>query len=143
MAADPIAAIRLLDGAFTAGIATQDLDALVDATYADDAELLPPHRPSISGRAGIAGYWRGELAGGLRGITSNTTRVETAADMAFAIGQYAARTGPPTAHTRFDKGKYLLVLRCRPDGRWQVVAAMFGSDGPQAQRALPSALRAG
>ena len=125
---DPEGAIRALNEAFVQHFNAGDADGLARAVYAEDARLLPPNHPMITGRAQIAEALRGLFEAGLGGLIVDAYEVEVAAsgDLAYAIGTFSlARPAP-------DRGKFVEVYRRQADGSWRCVADMFSSDQPAA-----------
>src|SRR3954470_14247084 len=60
--------------------------ASVAALYAEDAVVLPPDAPMISGRAAIEEVWRGLMGAGARGINLETLRLAGSGDMLHEVG---------------------------------------------------------
>jgi len=59
---DVVATIEARNRVFEDRFAAEDADG-VAALYTRDALLLPPDGPNVAGRAAIAEYWRGAMAG--------------------------------------------------------------------------------
>ncbi|WP_051390016.1 DUF4440 domain-containing protein [Bradyrhizobium sp. Ec3.3] len=77
--------------------------------FTEDAKVLPPGAPILSGRKAIEEFWRAALE--RSDLTFKTTELEVAGDTAYEIGE---------TDTGQAKAKYLVVwLRC-PDGRWRL-----------------------
>ena len=77
--------------------------------FTEDAKVLPPGAPIVSGRKAIEEFWRAALE--RSDLTFKTTELEVAGDTAYEIGE---------TDTGQAKAKYLVVwLRC-PDGRWRL-----------------------
>lgn len=109
------------------GIRDRKTTTLTESYYAEDAELLVPNRPGITGKAAIARFWQEMFDMGLTKILLNSTHVEVSGDLAHARGQ-SAFTFTSGGEVRQDKGKYLLTYRRQQDGSWRVVAEMYNSD---------------
>lgn len=123
------AAIRRLDAEFMRAAHAKDAGALVAAFYASDAVLMPPNRPSVQGRSSIRAFLQGLIDGGLSSIRLQTTRIESAGDLAYGRGTYALAITPPGGATVQDSGKYVVVYRRKGrGGSWQAVADIFNSD---------------
>ncbi len=121
---DAEGAIRALSDAFVRHFNAADADQLVRAFYTEDARLLPPNHPMISGASQIREALQSFLDAGMSGLTIETYDVEVAdsGDLAYGIGTFAlARPAP-------DRGKFLEVYHKQADGSWRCVADMFGSD---------------
>jgi ketosteroid isomerase-like protein len=77
--------------------------------FTEDAKVLPPGAPIVSGRKAIGEFWRAALE--RSDLAFKTTELEVAGDTAYEIGE---------TDTGQAKAKYLVVwLRC-PDGRWRL-----------------------
>ncbi len=123
---DPERAIRALSDAFVRHFNAGDADQLVQAFYAEDARLLPPNQPMITGRSQIRDVLQGFLEAGLGGLAIDTYEIEIASsgDLAYGIGTFSlARPAP-------DRGKFIEIHRRQADGSWKCVADMFSSDQP-------------
>ena len=112
-------AIRAVDDLFMRTVREKKSAELAETLYAEDAELLPPNRPSIIGRLNIAGFWQEMFARGLSNIVLNTTHIDVSGDLAHARGQYAF-TFQRDGEVSHEKGKYLLTYRRQKDGLWKV-----------------------
>ncbi len=114
-------AIRELSDAFVRHFNAGDAE---QAFYAEDARLLPPNHPTISGRSQIRDALQQFLSAGMGGLTIETFEVEVAGagDLAYGIGTFSlARPAP-------DRGKFVEVYRRQADGSWRCVTDMFSSD---------------
>ena len=121
---DPERAIRALSDAFVRHFNAGDADQLVQAVYSDDARLLPPNHPMVSGRSQISEAFRQFLGAGFGGMTIDTSEIEVASagDLAYAIGTYSLERPAP------DRGKFVEIYRRQSDGSWRCIADMFSSD---------------
>lgn len=117
--------IRAMDDEFVRNLKSGDITRLVDAFYAEDARLLPPNSPMVSGRTAILERWKAAMAAGVSGLTLNTTHIDVSGDLAYGVGNYVMRMGD-----RQDNGKYVVVYRRQSSGNWRAVADMFSSDNP-------------
>jgi uncharacterized protein (TIGR02246 family) len=128
-------ALRDLDAQWSQAAAAKNVDKTV-SYYSDDAIVLPPNEPSITGKAGIRKMWQGFLDS-VASISWKVTRVEVAksGDMAYVSGSYA--TNPKStsgSNASADRGKYLEVWEKQADGTWKCGADMFSSDLPATQQ---------
>jgi uncharacterized protein (TIGR02246 family) len=86
------------------------------AFYAEDAKLLPPDAPIVSGRKGIEEFWRTAAdAMGLMDVTLKSVDLEIAGDIAYEIGEADMKLTSGQA-----KVKYLVVWREGRDGQWRL-----------------------
>ena len=115
--------IRAMDAEFVQNANAGNADALVQAFYADDAQLLPPNAPKISGKVAIAEFWRGIIKAGASDVSLDTTEVSTSGDLAYGVGKYKFKmAGAP------QEGKYVVVYRKQQNGRYKAVVDMFSSN---------------
>ena len=97
-------------------IAAGDVAGFVQQTYTDDATILPPDAPVITGHEGIEQFW--SSAGqqlGLTGVRLETQEVvPLGADAAYEVGLGTLETaqGPMQA-------KYVVIWKRGDDGRWR------------------------
>ena len=118
-AADPAAVREGIDQtnrAAEAAVAAGDVANFVQQTYTQDATILPPAGPVISGHEGITEFWTS--AGQQLGLTSIRLATEEVVplgpDAAYEIGIGTLETaqGPMQA-------KYVVVWQRGNDGRWR------------------------
>ncbi|OKO66835.1 hypothetical protein AC630_41245 [Bradyrhizobium sp. AS23.2] len=84
------------------------------ALYTEDAKVLPPDAPIVSGRKAIEEFWRTHAnALGLIDATLKTIDLEIAGDTAYEIGEADLKLSSGQA-----KVKYLLVWLRSRDGQW-------------------------
>jgi ketosteroid isomerase-like protein len=117
-------ALRAQSEAFVRHFNAGDADQLVQAFYTEDARLLPPNHPTITGRSQICEAFRGFFGMGMGGLTIGDYEIEVAGsgDLAWGTGTFSlARPAP-------DRGKFVEVYRRQADGSWRCVADMFSSD---------------
>ncbi len=135
-----VTALRDLDAQWSKTAGTNDVDATV-AYYSDDASLLPPNAPIITGKQAIRAAWAALLAPGVS-LSWQADKVEAArsSDLGYMTGTYTMSTkvslnkSPVTEH-----GKYVEVWKKQGDGKWKVVADIFNSDAPESAPAAAPA----
>ena len=125
-------AVRDADAEWSKAAAAKDLDKTV-SFYADDALVLPPNEPAVSGKDKIRDLWKGFLDT-MSTISWKADRVEMAksGDMAVVTGTYELTMNDGTK----DRGKYCEVWE-KKNGIWKCGTDMFSSDLP-APSASPS-----
>jgi ketosteroid isomerase-like protein len=128
-------AIRALDQDFVHNFNASNANRLVIAFYAENAQLLLPDRPAISGRANIRDAWQASLDTGLCDLRLETLQVGISADLAYAIGTYRWAVVSAAGERVEDGGKYLAVYRRQADGLWRAVANVFSRAQPTQQPA--------
>ena len=127
---DLASAIRALDDEFTRNAMAKDADGLVDAFYAEDAQVLAPNQPVIAGKAQIRPFIRGLIDAGLTEMTLDPSLISGSGDLAYSVGKYRMTLHPAGADRIEDKGKYVVVYRRQADGSWRAVADIFNTNLP-------------
>ncbi|MFS8084798.1 MAG: YybH family protein [Acidobacteriota bacterium] len=101
----------------------------VAAQYAEDALLLPPGAPGVSGRAAIQAFFTKDIAdskaAGVVFVINARTDVGVAGNMGWESGTYKVTVKGAVVET----GKFLSVSRKR-DGKWHYVRDTWNSDTP-------------
>jgi ketosteroid isomerase-like protein len=105
-----------------------DFAALTRAYYADDAIVLPPNAPAVTGHAAIEAMFK--TFPPITAFELQTEEVEGTADLAYVRGRYTMTMSPPGVPAIADTGKFLEIWRKQSDGTWKSVRDMFSSDVP-------------
>jgi uncharacterized protein (TIGR02246 family) len=123
--------IRELEDKARKAVEAKDLDRYV-SFYADDAVLLWPGAPMVTGRAAIREFMRVFLSMPDFSLSFETTQVEVSltGDFAYTCGTNKVTLVGPSGRKMKDRGKYLTVYRKQSDGTWKVAADMGNSDLP-------------
>ena len=110
----------------------------VAAQYAEDALLLPPGAPGVSGRAAILAFFTKDIAGsqaaGVVFVINPKTDVGVSGDMGWESGTYKVTIKGAVVET----GKFLSVSR-KKDGKWLYIRDTWNADAPPAPAAPPAA----
>lgn len=125
------ATLRRLDDEWSRSVASRDVEKVI-AYYADDAVVMPPNIPTLTGKDAIRNLWRSMLESPLFSGGWKATKVEVAqsGDLAYLSGNYEFKEQDAGGNAITDKGKYLVVWKKQSDGNWKCVANMFNSDLP-------------
>lgn len=123
-------AVRDTDAQWAKTAGTHDVDGTV-AYYTDDAVLLPPNGPKVTGKQAIRAAWV-TLAAPDVVLTWSPAKVDVSqsGDLAYIVGTYEDSFKDPKGKPVTDRGKTLEVFRKQVDGSWKVVADMYSSDLP-------------
>lgn len=113
--------------AFEAALRSGDSVAAADV-YADDATLVAPAAAVVRGREAIERFWRTGVETGIEEVEHVVLDLHRKGDVAFEVGEYALRVAPESGAIVVDRGRYLIVHRVEPDGRWRRAAEMFSPD---------------
>ena len=101
--------------------------AALAALYTEDAALLPPNLPSISGRAGIRTAFDSFPAIG--DAKFRTIDMAGSGDMAVVQGAYTMNVMLPGATAAVaDTGKFIELWRKQADGSWLISWDIWNSD---------------
>jgi ketosteroid isomerase-like protein len=93
----------------------------IAACYTDDAQLLPPGSPPVTGRAAIGPFWEGAATAlGLKGATLTTRELEVHGDTANEVGDAVLKTGKGDARV-----KYMVTWKRGSDGIWKMHRDMW------------------
>lgn len=107
---------------------TPDLDAYTRTYYSQDAVVLPPNAPVISGEAAIASFLKSFPP--ITNFEFTLVHIEGTADMAWVQGAYNMTMTPEGSSPINDTGKYIEIWKKQADGGWKVVRDIFNSDLP-------------
>jgi uncharacterized protein (TIGR02246 family) len=102
--------------------------------YTENASVLYPNQPAISGRSAISDYFKvffGEFPTNEFELVSS--EIVVTGSWAFDRGTYRWKGTPRIGPAVEDNGKYLVVLLRGDDGKWRVARDMDNSDRPATQ----------
>jgi uncharacterized protein (TIGR02246 family) len=116
---DEVAAIN---AGFGEAFATQDAERLA-AFYADDARLLFPGQPIISGRAAVDAALDEMVAAGPASARFVSDEVIAAGSLVIDIGRIVSPN---------SQSKYVVVYQRQADGSLKLIVDAPSSDGPRA-----------
>jgi len=125
------AALRKLDDEWSKAAGSRDVEKTI-SYYSDDAIVMPPNIPTLTGKEAIRGLWKSMLGSPDFSGGWKVTKVEVArsGDLAYVSGSYEFNEKDDNGKPITDKGKYLEVWKKQTDGGWKCVADMFNSDMP-------------
>ncbi|HEY2963699.1 MAG TPA: DUF4440 domain-containing protein [Pyrinomonadaceae bacterium] len=125
------ATLKNLDAEWSKAAGAKDVDKTV-SYYSDDALVMPPNSPVLTGKEPIRAIWKGMLSapGFAGGWKSTKVEVAHSSDLGYVTGSYEMTENGPGGKPMTDKGKFLEVWKKQADGSWKCVADMFSSDLP-------------
>ena len=130
-------AIRDLDAKWSQASVAKDVEATV-AVYSNDAEVLPPDAPLITGKAGIRAMWSDLIRTSDRvSWTAVTVEVASSGDVGYVVGTYELDSKDAQGKPTVEIGKMVEVFRKQPDGSWKACVDMFSPDAPPAPAPAP------
>ena len=122
------AEVEQVSATFSRNANAKDADALVRDFYTNDAVLLPPGSPAISGSTAIRDFWKGLLDAGAADVALKTASVDASGDLVYEIGAYSFTMPDGTGGRAPMAGKYLVVFKRQPNGTLRSVADMFSGN---------------
>jgi len=102
--------------------------AALAAQFTEEAVMMPPNSPAVTGRAAIAA-WEAANEAGFQ-IALKPDDISITGDSAIVRGRSCVFIPSDEDGTGVDIGKFLEVRRRQPDGRWLVSHDAFNSDLP-------------
>ena len=125
------ATLRKLDDEWSKAAGARDVEKTI-SYYSDDAIVMPPNIPTLTGKEPIRSLWKSMLDSPSFSGGWKVTKVEVAqsGDLAYVNGTYEFNEKDDSGKPITDKGKYLEVWKKQADGSWKCVADMFNSDMP-------------
>ena len=106
----------------------------IAALYTEDAFVLYPNQPAVSGHAAIVDYFKGFFGEFPKNdFELISSEIVVTGPWAFDRGAYRWKGTPRKGPAVADNGKYLVVLKRGDDGKWRVARDMDNSDRPATQ----------
>jgi uncharacterized protein (TIGR02246 family) len=112
---------------FAAALNNKDATAAANC-YTEDATILPPNEPPVSGRANIQKYWEGAIAAGAFDVAVATTSTGSNGDLGYETGRFQMSTRDATGKVTTERGKYIELLKRGKDGRWRSTHGTWNAD---------------
>ena len=124
-------AIKDLEAQWSKTAAAKNLDDTI-SYYADDASMLPPNTPTVTGKQAVRDVWAQLMGDPGFSVSWESSKVEASrsGDFAYDIGTYQLTMNDPQGKKMSDRGKYMAVWKKQADGKWKAVGDMFSSDLP-------------
>jgi uncharacterized protein (TIGR02246 family) len=129
-----VKAIKNIEIQWNQDYVSKDADKLA-AHYAQDAVLMVPEMPAISGKDAIRTSMAQMTADPALALTFQPSKVEVAksGDLAYTQGSYSITvTDSHTKKVVNGHGSYVTVYRKQADGTWKAVSDIATSDAPPA-----------
>ena len=124
---EDVEAIRSVFSAVARYLQAGDLPSWA-SEFAEDAVLMPPNGPSVTGRAAIQAF--GEAMPEIREISFFDVEIEGQGDRAVGWSGISQTLVLEDGTVIKDTGKQLVVMRKETDGKWVPTKVMFNSDLP-------------
>ncbi len=100
--------------------------AAVAALYTEDAVLMPPNAPAVTGPANIQAYF-GSLPP-MGALDLADVEIDGVGDWAFVRGTYSLTMAVEGMEPIADSGTYLEICRKQADGTWLIYRDIYNSD---------------
>src|SRR5713101_9070419 len=127
-----VLALKDTEAGWVKDAATKDVEKWV-AHYTDDASVLLPDTPILTGKDAIRGGLKPMMSDPNFAVTFGATKVDVAksGDLGYTQRTYSMTTSnPKTKAPVTEQGKYLTVYRKQVDGTWKAVEDTFMADAP-------------
>jgi uncharacterized protein (TIGR02246 family) len=122
------AAVAETTATLLAAVNRSDLAAVM-AIWSDDGVMMPPHHPSVHGRADIEEYFDRLFRQYRAEFRFPSTRIEVSGDLAVERVEYHAVITPIDGSVAIrDQGKGVHVYRRLPAGAWKLAMDIWNSD---------------
>jgi uncharacterized protein (TIGR02246 family) len=124
-------AIRELEIEGWKTIEAKDLEGCI-SFFADDALALYSNTPILAGKDAIRENWRATFAQPGFAMSGQPSKIEVSrgGDLAYVQGTYSTTVNDAAGKPKVDKGKYLVIYKKQPDGKWKLVVDTGNSDLP-------------
>lgn len=127
-----VKAIKNLEIQWNQDYVQKDADKLA-AHYTQDAVLMVPGMPALSGRDAIRTSLQQMVADPALSLTFQPTKVDVAksGDLAYTQGSFSiTTTDSATKKVVSGHGSYVTVYRKQADGTWRAISDIATSDAP-------------
>lgn len=89
------------------------------ACYTEDARVLPPDTPVLTGREAARAYWQTMIDLGVTGVSLQTLDLEDLGDRALQRGAATIDMGSEGGQRVRASAKVVVLWRRQPDGAWK------------------------
>lgn len=120
--------IDVLVARYTDAFNRRDAEAFT-SLFAEEAQLMAPHVPTISGREAIRDAMPGFWEFGLRDLELTPLTVRRHGDIVLDSGRWSIRIGSGPDAAR-DEGKDIRVWQRQADGSWKIIFDIWNTDLP-------------
>lgn len=105
--------------------------------FADEATLLPPNNPNLTGKDAIREWASEGFAAPGFAVSWQPTQAEVSrtGDLGYTVGTYEVTVNDAEGNPVTERGKNLVIWKKQRDGSWKVVAGAWNSDQPSSASA--------
>ena len=100
------------------------------AVYTEDAEILPPDSPAMTGKQAAQGLWQSIIDMGVKGISLQTRELEEMGDRAVERGAVTIDIQGEGGQTTQASAKFIVLWKRQADGAWKWHWDCFNFDAP-------------
>ncbi len=125
---EDLAAIDQASESYKQAVLAGDWEAWA-AFYTQDAVIMPPGQPAVSGRDAIKAW--GAAFPAIIEWTPKRVEVDGRGDLAYVRATFSMTVAVEgEAEPVSEQGKYLEIWRKQPDGSWRIAVDIYNSDEP-------------
>jgi len=95
--------------------------------YTEDATILPPGAPRVSGSGPIQRFWQGVMDSGVRAVALQTDDLDVSGELAREIGTATLTIRPEGGGEQTMTAKFVVVWK-RQGGEWRWHTDIWSSD---------------
>ncbi len=114
---------------FEEAIARGDAAACA-AVYTEDAKILPPDSPVLTGKQAAQGLWQSIIDMGVKRVSLQTLELEEMGDGAVERGAATVEIQGEGGQTVQASAKFIVLWRRQADGAWKWHWDCFNFDAP-------------
>ena len=114
---------------FAKALTAKDAEAAANM-YDENASILPPNEPIVSGRANIKAYWQGAIDAGVFDASVKTIDAKSEGDLGYEIGIFTMRSLSEQGDTIVETGKFTEILKRNAAGNWISTYGMWSTNEP-------------
>ena len=112
---------------FAKALVAKDATAAANL-YAENASLLPPNEPMVTGRENIKNYWQGAIDAGLVAASVKTIDASSDGDLGYEVGTFELKFQAEDGSIITDIGKYTEILKRNAQGEWISIYGMWSAN---------------
>ena len=100
------------------------------AVYTDDASIMPPDSPILTGKQAAQGYWQAVMDMGIKSVALQTMDLEDHGDTAIERGAATLDIQAEEGKTIQATAKFVVIWKRQDDGAWKWDVDCFNFDAP-------------
>jgi len=112
---------------FCAALMAKDATAAANL-YDENASLLPPNEPIVTGRENIKKYWQAGIDAGIIKASVKTIDASSDGDLGYEIGTFELQFQGEDGVITTDTGKFTEVLKRNSEGKWMSIYGMWSGN---------------